>query len=82
MGQSFVSKVAPRRLQGVMMGLWFGATAMGSYGSGMLGRSYSNFPHHQYFLILAGLLFGAALLVFLFLPRLTRFTKEQPVATV
>jgi POT family proton-dependent oligopeptide transporter len=82
MGQSFVSKVAPRRLQGIMMGLWFGATAMGSYGSGMLGRSYSNFPHHQYFLILAGLLFGAALLVFLFLPRLTRFTKEQPVATV
>lgn len=82
MGQSFVSKVAPRRLQGVMMGLWFGATAAGSYGSGLLGRSYSRFPHHEYFLILAGLLVGAALLVVVFLRRLNRFTREEPVAVV
>ena len=75
MGQSFVSKVAPRRLQGVMMGLWFSATALGSYGSGLLGRSYSAFPHHQYFLIIAGMLFTASLAVWLSLGRLNRFTK-------
>ena len=41
MGQSFVSKVAPPRIAGLMMGGWFAATAAGSYGSGLLGKSYS-----------------------------------------
>ena len=31
MGISFVSKVAPPKLKGLMMGLWFGATAIGNY---------------------------------------------------
>jgi POT family proton-dependent oligopeptide transporter len=83
MGQSFVSKVAPRRLQGLMMGLWFSATALGSYGSGLLGRWYSAFPHHQYFLIIASLLFTASLAVFVSMKRLDRFTRPQaePVAS-
>ena len=74
MGQSFVSKVAPKRVQGLMMGLWFGATAAGSYGSGLLGRSYGSFAHHQYYLLIAGLLFLSSGLVFLFLKKLNRFS--------
>ena len=31
MGISFVSKVAPPKLKGIMMGLWFGACAIGNY---------------------------------------------------
>lgn len=31
MGISFVSKVAPKKYQGVMMGCWFGATAIGNF---------------------------------------------------
>ena len=77
MGQSFVSKVAPRRLQGLMMGMWFGATALGSYGSGLLGRFYGRMPHDKYFLILAALLFAAALAVVLSLKRLSRFSGEK-----
>jgi POT family proton-dependent oligopeptide transporter len=73
MGQSFVSKVAPRKIQGLMMGLWFAGTAVGSYGSGLLGRYYSAFAHHEYFLIIAVLLFFSSLLVLLFLKRLKRF---------
>ncbi len=38
MGLSFVSKVAPQRMRGLMMGCWFGSTAIGSYGSGLLGE--------------------------------------------
>jgi POT family proton-dependent oligopeptide transporter len=75
MGQSFVSKVAPRKVQGLMMGLWFGATAVGSYGSGLLGRTYGLFAHHEYYLIIAGLLFMSSGLVFLFLKKLNRFTQ-------
>jgi POT family proton-dependent oligopeptide transporter len=73
MGQSFVSKVAPPRLAGLMMGGWFAATAAGSYGSGLLGKYYSRFAHHSFFLILTGLLGVSAVLVLLFMKKLRRF---------
>jgi len=73
MGQSFVSKVAPPRIAGLMMGGWFAATAAGSYGSGLLGKSYSSLPHHQYFLFLAALMVLAAVLIAIFLKKLKRF---------
>jgi len=74
MGLSFVSKVAPERFQGIMMGGWFGATALGSYGSGLLGKYYSSFSHHEYFMILAGVLFISAILVLMFMKKLKRFS--------
>jgi POT family proton-dependent oligopeptide transporter len=73
MGQSFVSKVAPPRIAGLMMGGWFAATAAGSYGSGLLGKSYSRLAHHEFFLLLTGLMLLAAVLVALFLKKLNRF---------
>jgi POT family proton-dependent oligopeptide transporter len=73
MGQSFVSKVAPPRIAGLMMGGWFAATAAGSYGSGLLGKSYSGLAHHQYFLFLAALMVLAAALVAVFMKKLKRF---------
>jgi len=74
MGLSFVSKVAPRRMRGLMMGIWFSATAAGSYGSGLLGKYYSTIVHHNYFLIIAALLFFSSMLVLLFLKKLNRFS--------
>ncbi len=74
MGQSFVSKVAPPKIQGLMMGGWFAATAAGSYGSGFMGKYYSDFLHHQYFLILACLLAFSAVLVLISLKKLQRFS--------
>ena len=73
MGQSYVSKVAPPRLAGLMMGGWFAATALGSYGSGLLGKQYGRFAHHQYFLILVGLLAVSAAFVLVFMKKLRRF---------
>lgn len=75
MGQSFVSKVAPPRLAGLMMGGWFAATAAGSYGSGFLGKYYGRFAHHEYFLLLTGLLGISAVFVLLFLRKLKRFSE-------
>jgi POT family proton-dependent oligopeptide transporter len=74
MGLSFVSKVAPPRLQGSMMGCWFGATAIGGMLSGKMGKFYSSFPHDQFFLILVGMLAVSAVLVLLFLKKLKRFS--------
>jgi len=76
MGLSFVSKVAPPRMQGLMMGGWFGATALGSYSSGLIGKFYSNFPHHQYFMILTALLLVAAMLVIVFRKKLNMFSSN------
>jgi POT family proton-dependent oligopeptide transporter len=75
MGQSFVSKVAPPRIAGLMMGGWFAATAAGSYGSGMLGKFYSRLPHDQFFLFLAVLMAMAAVLVAVSLKKLNRFSS-------
>jgi len=73
MGQSFVSKVAPPKITGLMMGGWYAAIAVGSYGSGMLGKSYSRLAHHEFFLFLTVLMALAAVLVALFIKKLKRF---------
>ena len=73
MGLSLVSKVAPQRMRGLMMGLWFGGTAAGGWLAGQLGRYYGDMPHHRYFLLIAALLFFGALLAFLVRRRLDRF---------
>ncbi|MDI6844538.1 MAG: peptide MFS transporter [Candidatus Saccharicenans sp.] len=75
MGLSFVSKVAPARIRGLMMGGWYLAISLGSYGSGLLGKLYSRFPHHQFFLILAGLLSLAAILVQLSMKKLEKYAR-------
>ncbi len=75
MGLSYVSKVAPSRVGGLMMGGWYLAIAFGSYGSGLLGKFYNRFPHHQFFLLLAALLALAAVLVGISIKRLERYSR-------
>ncbi|MGB9906432.1 MAG: peptide MFS transporter [Candidatus Saccharicenans sp.] len=75
MGLSYVSKVAPATISGLMMGGWYLAISFGSYGSGLLGKFYSQLAHHQFFLLLAALLALAALLVGLAIRRLERYSN-------
>jgi len=73
MGQSYVSKVAPPKIQGLMMGGWFLSTALGSLSSGIFGNFYSRIAHHEYFALLAGISVLAAFFVLLFMKKLQRF---------
>jgi proton-dependent oligopeptide transporter, POT family len=75
MGLSFVSKVAPPKMKGFMMGGWFGATAIGNYLSGFVGRFYQNWELWQFFLLLVITSFFAALLVRIFLKKLKHATR-------
>ncbi|MBN1349786.1 hypothetical protein JXJ21_10285, partial [candidate division KSB1 bacterium] len=75
MGLSFVSKVAPARMRGLMMGGWFGATAVGNYLSGFIGQFYSTLEHHEFFIILVVLLFLSALMIRLTLKKLKHATR-------
>lgn len=75
MGLSFVSKVAPPKIKGLMMGGWFGATAIGNYLSGFVGRFYQNWELWQFFLLLVITSLAAAGLVVIFLKRLKAATQ-------
>jgi POT family proton-dependent oligopeptide transporter len=75
MGLSFVSKVSPPKMKGLMMGGWFGATAVGNYLSGFVGRFYQNWELWQFFLLLVITSFFAALILRLFLNKLKHATE-------
>ena len=54
MGLSLVSKVAPARLRGLMMGGWFVATAIGGKLT-MIGVYWNSWPHSTFFAVLGGM---------------------------
>ena len=75
MGLSFVSKVSPPKMKGLMMGGWFGATAIGNYLAGFVGRFYQNWELWQFFLLLVVTSFFAALILRVFLKKLKHATE-------
>ncbi len=69
MGLAFCSKVAPPRFRGLMMGLWFGATACGNYLAGGIEFLWDRWPHSSFFFFLVGTSCFAALLLRLVLRK-------------
>jgi len=66
MGLSLVSKLAPWKIRGLMMGTWFAATAVGNYLAGLTGSFWEQMPHSTFFFILVGTsLFAAGILAML-----------------
>ncbi len=76
-GLSFVSKVAPPRMAGAMMGAWFAAQATGSYLSGFVGRFFAQWQLWQFFLLLVVTSILSGLLVIAYLNRLKRVSTER-----
>jgi len=67
MGLSLVSKVAPPRRRGLLMGGWFVATSLGGYFSGYLGTLWSTMPHSRFFMLVCSLTLGGAIVLMLVL---------------
>jgi POT family proton-dependent oligopeptide transporter len=68
MGLSLVSKVAPIRMRGMMMGGWFAATAIGNKLTGV-ARYWDLWSHSYFFILLASMaLFMAVVLLVLLRP--------------
>ncbi|HKV03750.1 MAG TPA: peptide MFS transporter [Candidatus Acidoferrales bacterium] len=63
-GLSLVSKVAPARLVGMLMGMWFLANFFGNYLAGYLGTFYEKMSREAFFsvLLVLGVAAGAAIL--------------------
>jgi POT family proton-dependent oligopeptide transporter len=71
MGLALVSKVAPRRFRGVMMGGWFVATAIGNKLT-QIGELWDDIPHSTFWLMLSGLAIVMAVVLLLILRPLKR----------
>ena len=76
MGLSLVNRVAPPRSRGLMMGAWFVGLSAGGYFSGVLGAYWDTMPHSRFFLLVVGVLLGAAGLLALLRPRLNRVLRQ------
>ena len=74
MGLSFVSKTAPVKIRGLMMGCWFGATAIGNYLSGAVKGLWDIWPHSAFFSFLVFTSLIAAVIMFLFLKKVNKAT--------
>jgi POT family proton-dependent oligopeptide transporter len=72
MGLSLVSKVAPARLRGLMMGGWFAATGLGGYLVGTIGVHWTEWPHSMFFFVVAALAAGVSVLLLIVLKPLER----------
>jgi proton-dependent oligopeptide transporter, POT family len=74
MGISFVSKVAPPKYKGLMMGGWFVATAIGNYLSSIPSMLWSKIPLMYNWGILIALCLISAVVMFALLNKLKKMT--------
>ena len=74
MGISFVSKVAPPKYKGLMMGCWFAATAIGNYLSSIPSMLWDNVPLWVNWTVLMALCIISGGVMFSFLKKLEAAT--------
>ena len=60
-GLSLVTKVAPKRIVSMMMGLWLGSSFLGNLLAGYIGVLYTRWSNTQFFLLLTVLGIGAGI---------------------
>ena len=75
MGISFVSKVAPPKLKGLMMGGWFVATAIGNMLVAVGGFLWAGLPLWSVWAVFIALCLISALFMFAMMKRLESATK-------
>ena len=78
MGISFVSKVAPPKLKGSMMGGWFAATAVGNYLVSIPMLLWGKIPVWTLWVILVGICLISAAFIFSIMKKLEAATADTP----
>ena len=74
-GISFVSKVAPPQYKGMMMGLWFVATAIGNFLIAIPGLLWGGFSLYVVWGVCVGVCLVSAIFIFSILKRLEKVAK-------
>ena len=78
MGISFVSKVAPPKLKGSMMGGWFAATAVGNYLVSIPMVLWGKIPVYVLWGILVAICLVSAVFIFSIMKKLEAATADTP----
>lgn len=78
MGISFVSKVAPPKYKGLMMGCWFGATAIGNYLVSIPALLWNKIDVSVLWGILIAVCLLSALFIFSIMKKLESATSDTP----
>ena len=76
MGISFVSKVAPPKYKGLMMGMWFAATAIGNYLSSIPSMLWDKVPLWVNWSVLMALCVISAVFMFAMMKKLEAATES------
>lgn len=80
MGISFVSKVAPPKYKGAMMGCWFGATAIGNFLTAIPAMLWDKIDVALLWTILIGLCLLSAAFIFSIMKKLEAATSDTAPA--
>jgi proton-dependent oligopeptide transporter, POT family len=75
-GLSAMTKLAPARIGGLMMGVWFLATSVGNFIGGRISSFYESWPLPNLFGAVGGFAIGAGILLFLFVNPIKRLMGE------
>lgn len=76
-GISFVSKVAPPSLSGLMQGAWLGSTAIGNLLAGFIGPFWQKWEMWQFFLLLVVMLLLSSIFIFSIMKTLESATSDE-----
>ena len=71
-GLSALTKLAPQRVAGFMMGLWFVTISMGDYIGGLFGSMYEKYSPPELFMIVAAATIGFGLIMALLVKPIKR----------
>jgi POT family proton-dependent oligopeptide transporter len=77
-GQSLTSRIAPARVQGLMMGAWFMSLAFGNLVAGNVGGLFETVSLTTIFATVFAVTTGAALVILILKPTLNRWIGDQP----
>jgi POT family proton-dependent oligopeptide transporter len=75
-GLSAMTKLAPARIAGLMMGVWFLATSVGNFIGGRISSFYESWALHSLFGAVGLFAIGAGILLFLFVKPIKQLMGE------
>ena len=76
-GLSSLTQLAPRRVVGMMMGVWFLSTSVGNYLGGRFASLYESLPLPNLFAYVAVMAFAAAIVLALLVRPIKRLTADS-----
>ncbi|MGC8660129.1 MAG: peptide MFS transporter [Desulfomonilaceae bacterium] len=79
-GLSLVTKMSPKRMVSMMMGIWFLSSFAGNFASGYLGHFWDEMAKTNFFLMIAVIALGAGVMMLSILKRLKQILDaDRPV---